>query len=404
MRFNPLVLPLAFASLTAAQSSSDVCRETLTASSQSDLDTIASCSSFEGDIILTSPLQSAVIAGVTSISGSLIARNVTSLQTLSAPNLSNISESLSLEILRSLNSVSLPRLVDVGDISLVTLNALGAVTLEDGITKAKSLVVSDTTIKSLDGFNLRTIDTLNINNNRYLTSITFILESVSNILDFSSTGSNVQVSFPSLVWANNITVRDTNSVSLPKLSKINSTLSFTNNTVQSISLPNLEEVGGSVAIVSNSQLTNASFPALESIGGAFMIVNNTKLPSILGFPVLNTIGGAIDFVGSFDNATLPELSVVRGGVDIESTSEEFNCSSWNQAQKDSVIRGDSYQCKGASVSTSVAITGTATGTVRASSNAAASATAAESASSSNGAGAMEYSAAGALAALVFQLL
>jgi hypothetical protein len=404
MRFNPLVLPLAFASFTAAQSSSNICRETLTASSQSDLDAIASCSSFEGDIILTSPIESANIKGVSSISGSLIARNVTSLKTLSAPDLRNISESLSLEILRSLNSVSLPRLVDVGEISLVTLNALSGVSLEDGITTAKSLIVSDTTIRSLDGFNLRTVDILNINNNRYLTTLTFILESVSNILDFSSTGNNVQINFPSLVWANNITLRDANSISLPNVAKINSTLSFTNNTIQSISLPKLKEVGGSLAVISNSQLTNVSFPALESIGGAFLMANNTKLPSILGFPVLSSIGGAIDFIGSFDNATLPELSVVRGGVYIESNSEEFNCSSWNQAQKDSVIRGDSYQCKGASVSTSVAITETATSTLSRSSTAAASATTTGSAKSSNGAGAMEYSAAGALAALIFQLL
>ncbi|CDO51444.1 hypothetical protein DV495_001148 [Geotrichum candidum] len=405
MHFNPLVLPLALASLTAAQSSSNVCRDTLTASSQADLDTIASCTNFEGDIILASPIESANIRGVTSISGSLVARNVSSLQTLSAPNLRNISESLSLEILRSLNTVTLPRLAEVGDISLVTLNALNGVSLEDGITKAKSLIISDTTIRSLDGLDLRTVDTLNINNNRFLTTLNFNLESVSNILDFSSTGNNVEVNFPFLVWANNITLRDINSVSLPNVTKINSTLSFTNNTIESISLPKLKDVGGSLAIVSNSQLVNATFPKLESIGGAFLVVNNTELPSILGFPALSSIGGAIEFTGSFDNATLPELSVVRGGVSIESDSEEFNCSSWNEAQQDSVIRGDSYQCKGASVSTSVAISETATGTERVASNTAASATTtADSASSSNGAGAMEYSAAGALAALVFQLL
>lgn len=404
MRLNSLISPIAFASLAVAQSSSDICRETLTASSQSDLDSIASCSRFEGDIILSSPIESANIKGVTSISGSLIARNITTLQSLSAPALRNISESLSLEILRSLSSVSLPRLVDVGDISLATLNSLNGITLEDGIKTARSLVISDTTIKSIEGFNLRTVDTLNINNNRYLNTLNFNLESVSNILDLSSTGSNVQISFPYLAWANNITIRDTNSVSFPNVTKINSTLSFTNNTVQKISLPKLKEVGGSLAIVSNSQLTNVSFPTLQSIGGAFQIANNTKLPSILGFPVLSSIGGAIDFIGDFDNATIPELSVVRGGVYIESNSDEFNCSSWNQAQKDSVIRGDSYQCKGASVSTSVAITETATGTVRRSS-AAASATSSESKSvSSNGVGATKYSAAGAIAALIFQLL
>lgn len=161
--------------------------------------------------------------------------------------------------------------------------------------------------------------------------------------------------------------------------------------------------------MSNSQLTNISFPKLSSIGGGFQIANNTKLLSILGFPNLTSIGGAIDFIGEFDNATLPELTVVKGGVYIESDSDEFNCSSWNSAQQDSVIRGDSYQCKGASVSTSVSLTASESSTKTSGSSSgasAASATTTGSSSSSKGGAShfAEVSMFGAFAAIVFQFL
>lgn len=109
---------------------------------------------------------------------------------------------------------------------------------------------------------------------------------------------------------------------------------------------------------------------MTEIGGGFQIANNTKLASLSGFPLLESVGGAVDFVGSFDNATLPKLDTVRGGVTVDSDSEEFNCSSWNGLQKDNGIRGDSYECKGASVSTSVAITTTVSGTGKSSASSA----------------------------------
>lgn len=416
MLFKSVVSTVAFASTMTSAASSDVCSSTLTASSQADLNKISSCTTFKGDIILAAPIETANINGVQSIQGSLIARNITTLQTLNAPSLTNISDGLTLNILESLTSLSMPLLEDVGEISFVTLNALNRLSFSKGISKAKSLVVSDTTLTSLQGINLKTVDTLNINNNRFLNNLNFDLQYVSEILDFSSTANKVAISFPVLQWANNITIRDATSVSLPNVSTINSTLSFTNNSVETISLPKLKEVGGSLALVSNSQLTKVSFPKLHEIGGAFQVANNTNLISIMGFPNLTSVGGAIDFIGDFEEAEVPDLSVVRGGVNIDSSSDNFNCSSWNSAQEDSVIRGDSYQCKGGVISTSVALSAHATGTGTGRNNAggsAASATAtgsgsaaAATTSSENGAGivSFEYTLIGALMAFFFQFL
>ena len=367
------------------------------------MDGISSCTTFKGDITFEGELATASLDGIQVLNGDLIVNNITTLNSISAPSLTSISGAFTLQILESLSVVSFPKLTQAGDITFVTLNSLNTFQLDAGITKASSLIISDTTIKSLDGISLETVDTLNINNNRYLTNINFNLKSVSNILEFSSTGNNVVVTFPYLQWANNITLRDVSTVTLPNVTTINSTMSFTNNSIQSISCPKLKQIGGSLAIVSNSELTNVSFPKLETIGGGFQIANNTKLQSILGFPNLTTIGGAIEFVGNFDNATVPKLEIVEGGVNIESDSEEFNCSSWNEAQADAVIRGDSYECKGASVSTSIAITSTF-GSRTSGSAAAATATGESSSSSSGGASALDVTTFGALAALIFQFI
>lgn len=364
------------------------------------------CPIFAGDITLADGLVNPVI-NIQSLQGSIIANNITGLVSISAPNLANISQSLELNILQSLNAVTFPLLTKVGTLSLVTLNSLNKLSFLTGVTEANNVIISDTSLTTLEGIDLTTVETFNINNNKFLTNLNFNLQSVSNILDFSSTGQMVQVTFPELIWANNMTIRDASLISLPNITTVNSTLSFTNNTIQSISCPNLGLVGGSLAIVSNSQLSNASFPLLQNIGGGFQIANNTALLSIDGFPNVNNIGGAIDFVGNFDNATLPTLQTVRGGVNVESSSDMFDCTPFNNAQKMNIIRGDSYQCKGPSVSTSVSLTPQATTGSRSGSGSSATRTA--SSSSSKGAAAApvayaEYSTFGALAALVFQFL
>lgn len=399
------LLPLALAATGALASS--VCSSSLTVSSQSDLDGISSCSTFKGDITFEGSIATATLTGIEVLTGDLIVKNITTLSSISAPSLVNISGAFTLEILQSLSVVSFPKLTSAGDITFVTLNSLDTFQLDAGITEATSLIISDTTITSISGISLETVETLNINNNKYLTTLNFNLHSVSNILELSSTASDVTVTFPYLQWANNMTIQDISSVTLPNVTAINSTLSFTNNTLKSISCPKLKTIGGSLAIVSNDKLTNVSFPVLKSISGGFQIANNTNLSSIDGFPLLASVGGAIDFVGDFDNATLAKLTTVSGGVNIDSTSEEFNCSSWNEAEKDSVIRGDSYQCKAASVSTSISLvasTGSKTDSSDTATGTDASATATGSSSSKGGASAIEVSFLGAFAAVLFQFL
>ncbi|VVT56827.1 uncharacterized protein SAPINGB_P005314 [Magnusiomyces paraingens] len=398
------------ASAAASSSALAVCSSTLTASSQADLDTISSCSTFKGDIILASPITAAAINGVQAITGSLSVVNITTLTSLSAPQLGNVSDTVDLRILEALTEVNFPSLTQASTLNLVTMNKISTINFAAGVSSLDTLVVSDTSLTSISGVNPTKLTTLNINNNKYLTALNFSLTYVYE-LDISSTANSVSINLPKLTSAHNATFRDASSINIANVSLVNSTLSFVNTTVKNIQLPKLTDIEGSLAIVSNSQLTNISFPLLTVIGGGFQIANNSKLASFSGFPLLETVGGAIDFVGDFDNATLPELSTVRGGVTVDSSSEDFNCSSWNALQSANGIRGDSYVCKAATVSTSVAIASTATASSNSKTSSAASATAtgesSSSSSSKNGAVGsygLESSLFGAIALFVLQFI
>lgn len=341
-------------SSSSSSSKDDVCSENLTAASQADLDSIAGCKTFKGDITLAAPITSAAINGVQVIEGSLIATNLTTLASIAAPQLAEIGDKLDLRILESLTAASFPSLNKVGDINLITMNKIDGIDFSTGVSKANSLIISDTSLKTIKGLDFESLQLLNINNNKYLTAMDFSLKSV-NELDISSTANNVEINLPFLTSAHNITFRDAKTINIANVSQVNSTLAFVNTSVSSISLPKLSAIDGSLAIVSNPSLTNISFPQLTEIGGGFQIANNSKLEEVSGFPKLETVGGAIEFMGAFEEANIPKLGTVRGGVVVESNSENFNCSSWNELNDDNGIRGDSYQCKGASISTSVAI-------------------------------------------------
>lgn len=271
--------------------------------------------------------------------------------------MTTITGSLSLTSLTILSTLDLPVLSTVGSINFVTLPSLTGINLNDGVSKINSLYISDTALESLDGFQVSSLDTFNVNNNKNLNSIDAKLQNVKTALEVSFNSDEVEVTFDELEWANNITFRDVASISLAKLEKVNASLGFINNSLSEIELSKLTEVGGSLSFVSNDELEELDLNNLTKIGGGFVISNNSKLETIDGFSSLETVGGAIIFTGSFSNASLPALKRVSGGALIESDGD-LDCDSFNALDKKGAIQGDNYVCKGASTSTSVAISAT----------------------------------------------
>ncbi|CCH45791.1 Sporulation-specific protein [Wickerhamomyces ciferrii] len=351
-----------------------------TASSQSDLDKYSDCEALKGDLTITGDLSSGSLDKVKAIYGSLIINNATNLGSFSAGQLTTITDSLELTILTVLDQLSLPQLSTVGTVHFVTLPALNEIQLNTGITKINSLYISDTSLENLNGFDVQSLDTFNVNNNKNLNSIDSQLQNVKVALEVSYNSNDVEVSFDDLEWANNITFRDISSISLSKLENVNASLGFINTSVDSIDLSNVQKIGGSLTFVSNDELEEIDLSNLTSIGGGFDISNNTHLKDIEGFDSLESVGGSIIFVGNFTNASLPSLKRVSGGLELES-SEEFDCEEFNKQKN--AIQGDSYVCKAASSSTSIQLSSTSGSSSETGSGSSSSASGSGSSSSSS---------------------
>ena len=100
-----------------------------------------------------------------------------------------------------------------------------------------------------------------------------------------------------------------------------------------------------------------SFPQLTTIGGTFLIANDTQLANISGFNNVATIGGSIDWTGSFDTASLPSISDVRGGVNVQSSSDTFQCP-FSNIQNNGVVKGKGFICTGKVANPSSGVNGT----------------------------------------------
>lgn len=328
-----------------------------TATAQSDLDKLAGCESLVGNLTVSGSLGSAALSGVKNLYGSLTVFNATSLATFSADSLETITGALTLQQLTVLNAASFGSLASVDSIILVTLPAID--TFASNLQSANSIYISDTTLENIEGFSsLKNVKEFNINNNKDLTSVTSSLESVSDALEFSFNGNEASVVFDSLVWANNITLRDVASASFAKLESVNASMGFINNTLSNLNLTKLTKVGQSLSFTSNDALTSLSCANLTAVGGGFVVANNTELLKIDGFKNLATVGGAIVITGNFTEVDLDSLKSVKGGASFDSSAFNFSCSALNKLQKSGAIQGDSFVCKNGATSTSVKLSAT----------------------------------------------
>jgi hypothetical protein len=237
------------------------------------------------------------------------------------------------------------------------------------------VTISNTFLSTLDGINLNTVDTLQIDNNNRLKTFSTQVANITSGLNINANGNSLEVTFPNLIWAANMTFRNISSISIPSLAAVNGSLGFYGNYMTSIAAPNLTSVGsfsdgrGSLAFVANTKLANISMPLLKSVGGADQISNNTDLGAI-SFPALSTVGGAIDFSGNFTTPELPGLTIVKGNFNIQS-QQSIDCSGFQaEAGTSKVIQG-TFVCKTTANATSLT-SGTGTGTGSSSSSTATS--------------------------------
>jgi len=344
MAFTRYILPaLAVAGVALAQCDGP----STTIQSQGDAAALANCATVTGDVIISSSVSGQIaINGVQQITGNLECQNAAQLTEISADQLNSIGKTFALSNLTILATLQFNSLTSVNGINWVGLPALQGLAFDQGLQNAQNVLISNTQLNNLIGIDLTTVAGMNINNNPYLgTANVNNLANVTGALEFSANAASLAISFPNLDQAGNLTFRNVSSVSLPSLSRVNGSMGFYSDTMQSFAAPNLTTTGGSVAFVDCPNLSNISLPIITEIGGGLLVANNSQLKDIDGFPELQTIVGALDFSGTFDNATLPAIKDVRGGANIQTSSSSFSCTPFqNDASKNPKIIKGVLQC------------------------------------------------------------
>ncbi|CAI4215334.1 unnamed protein product [Parascedosporium putredinis] len=284
------------------------------------------CKTIEGSVVFkgSEALSGAIsISGPESIKGDLIIRNATALNSLSSSSVNNIGGKFELTGLLNLNTLDFTALESVGEISWVSLPALESVRFgTDGVTRVKTVRISDTFLSSLESFGMASVGTFQIDNNQRLTTWETRMTSIEERLIVADNSADLEVSLPALVWAANLDVRGVKSLDVPLLKVVNDSIQLTSNkAMQSFIAPNLTRTGDDVSFRNNNGLTNISFPLLEKTGGSLTVQNNTELAEINGFPELRQVGGAVTMRGSFSDIELPSLDDVKGAFDVSSTQD-----------------------------------------------------------------------------------
>ncbi|KAI1650256.1 uncharacterized protein F4817DRAFT_356933 [Daldinia loculata] len=322
---------------------------TATIRSAADATQISNCDTVDGDVIIDKNAGPDIDIGgkLKEISGDLRAENNGLLATLRSDSLVTIGGVFALKNATHISTLNFPQLNEVGSIDWSTLNSLPEPTFGTvGITKAKSVVIADTFIESINGINVQSLTDMNINNNRRLTKFSSSIKSLSNTLYVTANGLNLTMEMPNLEWIANMTIANVTSFSVPSLHTVNGSMRFDSNYFETFSAANLTEIqDGDLSFVSNPQLTNITIPNLKRIGGGFTVANNTALEKLDGFSKLNEIGGAVKVRGSFTQVELPGLKDVKGAFEVVSTEDIDDSCSDLKSLDGGVVQGH-YECKG----------------------------------------------------------
>lgn len=288
-------------SVVIASSKSACTSSTFTIGTAAEATAIASCDTLKGDVVISSTSDNTLdLSGPTAIYGDLTVKNNGALINLQSTSLASVSGAFTLSNVTLLSTLSLPALTSVGSISFQSLPALNELTFTTGVNTADSVIISDTFLGTLDGIDLDSVGTMDINNNRRLTKFDSSLKNLSSNLNIQANGAELSVSLPNLSWIANMTIANVTEFSTPSLEVVNGSARFDSNYFTTFSAPNLTKAdSGDISFINNPDLTNITFPALKSVGGGLTIVNNTALEEIDGFPKLSTVGGAVKLGGNF---------------------------------------------------------------------------------------------------------
>ncbi|KUI61157.1 Protein ecm33 [Cytospora mali] len=371
----------ALAAASLANAASSCTSSTFTISSAAQATALAGCKSVSGSILIPSTSDNTLdLSGPTTIDGDLTVENNGAIITLQSTSLASLTGTFTLSNVTLLSTLSMPALTSVGSIKWQSLPALNSLSFTSSVSSAESVIISDTFLENLDGIDLESVGTMDINNNRRLTKFDTSLKNLTSMLSMQANGASLSVSMPNLIWIANMTIANVTEFSTPSLEVVNGSARFDSNYFTSFSAPNMTSTtSGDISFINNADLTNISFPALKSVGGGLTIVNNTALEEITDFPLLANVGGAIKLGGNFSAVEFPDLEDVKGTFELSSTGDisdscttlkkdapgsqggngniqgKFTCTSNNAEANTGSTKGDSSTGSGSSNSSSAAV-------------------------------------------------
>lgn len=241
------------------------------------------------------------LQSIESIDGDLTVDGAGSLISLTGTSVNEVTGTMSLNNLTLLSTLGFASLTNVGTLSMISLPALNTLTFTAGVNKADSVTISDTFLQSLDGIDLETVGTMNINNNGRLTTVDLNLKNLTENLVFQANGQKLAVTLSQLVWASNLTIANVTTFSAPSLEVVNGSARFDSNYFSEVAFPNMTKTSsGDISFINNADLTNLTFASLTDIGGGLTLVNNTAYSNVTGFMMLADVGGAVKLGGSFE--------------------------------------------------------------------------------------------------------
>lgn len=305
-------------------------------------------------LIIRSCPQIIQLDSLSQVDGDLIIENCSQVVEINLQNLDYIQGDLRFYKLTSLVTLDLPKLNHVRSFQLKILPVLNFMNVNPKIMVERDLIISDTSLTNIDANdfdNIRYLEILTINNNRFLETFKLnSLQKVSEQLAIHANAKEIEVELESLVSSRNITIRDTSSISLPLLEYVHTSLELIENQFSSANLPNLKFIGGTLGIINNVNLDHVDLNNITDISGGLIVSNNSKLRKINFFSSLKQIGGAIFFDGKFDDISFESLKLVKGSAFIKSSSTLLDCQKWlNPTKGKSVVRGGKIECQNAKI-------------------------------------------------------
>lgn len=305
------------------------------------------CGNISGGVTFKNYQDSIIDFGdLEAIGGNLVIENSPSVVKIQGRKLGRVGGIFIIRNLTSLVAIELPELRYVNAIEWKVVPILTNSRLSEHVEGLTSITISDSSLPTINGFQkVHELEILDINNNRFLETINTNVKRVTREVKVHANAKELELELPELKSARNITIRDTSSIELPKLEKVDNSLEVIENQISRLIVPNLKAIGGTLGIMQNSVLSRLDFGNVTDINGGLVIANNTRLEKIDFLKKLRQIGGAIYFEGKFQDTEFPQLKLVKGSAFIKSNSVTLDCNKWvTPLNGRAIIRGGKLFC------------------------------------------------------------